>query len=368
MRKAVLVILSAVLILAGCSTTISVPYLQPSVIDMGGYRNLAVASAVPYSGYVPSSRWVRGIDFRAARYHVYGGFTSSTAASVAAYATDELMDTLSSSGFFNILPPSQTDAILESGSYGMDISEEFRRRGYDAVMIPRITGMTVDEFLYSVPHEVWWRDSDGRKHRRIEYDYYYEQSAHIEYTITVIDTETGRVAARRTFADSDKREDIFNPGWIRLSDTGYLFRRMLRSFNAGILHQFVPIARTYDVSLMKNKPEDKKAEAAYDMAKDGDYEGAEALFLSRWQENSHLPSGYNAALLMAASGSFDDAIALLGEVMDKYSSSDVRMLYRDLQTVRSRNEEAIDQVTGASSASALPADNGNAVYAAAMGR
>ena len=371
MRKLIrplLFLIAIIMLLSSCATWITVPYLQPSVIDMGGYRNLALASVIPYKGYVTPSGWVHGADIRAAARHIYSGYSASTAVSVARYATDQLYSTLSSTGFFNILPPEATDSVLDLGSYGLDISAEFRDRGYDAVLIPRITGMSVSESVYTVPYDDWWVDANGNRHHEIEYEFWYTQAASIEYTLTVIDTETGRIAAQRTFADSTSREGRLDPVWSRLDDVSFLFRRMIRSFNNGIIRQFVPTERSYDVSLMSNKPKSEGVEAAYEAAADGDTMHAEELFLSEWENSRHLPSGYNATLLMAAAGDYDEAIDLLLDVMDSYSNEDVRMLYRDLLTIRARNEQAMDQVTGESSAVSRESGNGNAVYDLVMMR
>ncbi len=366
MRKLVPLICIIVL-LVSCSTTVSVPYMQPSVIDMGAYRNLAVASVVPYRGFSAPSRFVAGADIHAMGLRIYSGYSVSTASSVSEYATDYLYSLLTSTGFFNLLSPDITDAVLQRGLYGADISSEFQRLGYDAVLIPRITGMSVNETIYSEPYYEWWYDSDGVRHRRVEYNYYYRQIASIDYSLTIIDTETGAIVAQRTFSDSGKREGSLDFGWARLDDAGYLFRRMIRSFQSDIIRLLVPTAVEYNVSLMKNKPENKAAEAAYDAAKDGNLEHAESIFLDEWRNSRHLPSGYNAALLMAGTGNYDDAINLLSEINSAYSDADARSLYRDLVSIRTRNEQALQQVTGSGSVKVQGSDNANSVYAFVMG-
>lgn len=367
MKRIFLVAAFVLLLFASCSTTITVPYLQPSIIDMGAHRNLAVASVVPYKGYAAPSRFVIGADVHAAGLTIYSGYSSSTSGSVAAYATDQLYSILSSSGFFNILQPDRTDMIIERGKYGYDISSEFRRLGYDAVLIPRITGMSVNETIYSKPYEEWWFDEDGDRHSYIEYNYYYKQIASIDYSLTIIDTESGNIIGQRMYSDTKSREGILDRSWSRLDDVSYLFRSMIRSFNADIIHLLVPTTREYSVSLMSNKPENKEADSAYEAAKNGDYATAERIFISEWKDNKHLPSGYNAALLMASRGNYDGAIDLLTEVTSAYYNADARSLYRDLLSIRSRNEQAMGQVEGTSSVSSHMDARGNGIYALVMG-
>ena len=364
--KRLLLLLVSVFLLFSCSTTIEVPYMQPSIIDMGGYRNLAVASVVPYRGYVAPT-YVVGADIQVAGFHIFSGYTASTADNIASYATDELVSTLSSTEFFNILPPEITDGIIERGRFGGDISKDFKSMGYDAVLIPRITGMSVSETLYSKPYEDWWVDEDGNRHSRIEFNYYYKQVASIDYTITLIDTESGRIIGQRTFSDTETREDVLDRRWSHLNDVSYLFRRMISSFDYSIIRLLVPTVHVSSVSLMKNKPEDENADKAYDAAKDGNLDLAREVFLEEWQNAKHLPSGYNAALLIAATGDYDDAISLLGEVTSVYSDEKSRNLYRDLLSIRSRNEQAMGQVSGESSIHQTSSSSGNDIYALVMG-
>ena len=366
MRK-VLLIIAVVILAVSCQTTISVPYMRPAAVDMGSYRNLAVASVIPYRPFQTPPMWVASADSHSFGFHIRPGYTASTAANVASYATGELYSSLSSTGFFNLLPPSVTDSVLDLGRYGADISREFRARGYDAVLIPRITSMTVNESIYSVPDYELWTDADGYEHRKVVFDYYYKQVAAIEYTLTVIDTHTGSIIARRAFSDTEEREGSLDQAWSRLDDISYLYRRMIRSFTSEIIRYFVPTHAVYDVTLMDNKPENSHAEEGYERAENGDIIGSRDIFISVWEESPHLPSGYNAALLYAASGDFDSALDLLDSVMARYSNKDVRSLYRDLQTIRSRNTQAMSQVNGTGTFVYPESSDSNSIYGFVMG-
>ena len=93
-----------------------------------------------------------------------------------------------------------------------------------------------------------------------------------------------------------------------------------------------------------------------------------SIFLSQWEESGHVPSGYNAAVLTAAEGRFDDAIDLLSSVMEADESGDARELYRAMMAVRASDEQAEMQISGESSAAADAASDGNAVYDIVMRR
>ena len=242
-KSRMLVMLFAlVLLLASCATTVSIPYTMPSEVNMGRYRNLAVASTVPYRGYVSSGSWIP-VDAAGFGVMIHPTWGSGTAASVASYATDQLWSTLSSSGYYNLLSPSQTDAVLYAP---VNVSRELRRMGYDAVMIPRIDAMNVDENIYSVQRSATEYDAyDHSYYTYYYYDYYIKQTASITYTISVIDTNTEKIIATRTFTDSRTNTESIDPDFPRFDKAELLFQRMIRSFDAGIIRLFVPTMHNY---------------------------------------------------------------------------------------------------------------------------
>ena len=357
LRRRFLVLAAAVLMLfASCATEIAVRYMQPSEINMGAYRNLALASVVPYRGFVPGGGWIRTIDIGSAGIRIRPSYSYDITNSVAAYATERLYSTLSSSGYYNILPPSSTDQIIHSS---WDESREFRRLGYDAVMIPRIDAMNVDEQVYSVSRTATEYDAYSHSYYTYYYyDYYVKQTATITYTISVIDTNTDRIIASRTFRDSRTNTEMIDPDFPRFDKAELLFQRMIRSFDSGIIRLFVPTVRDYNVALMDNKPEIKELKDAYEAAKDGNTQYALDAFMSEWERSGHVPSGYNAAILTASLGDIDGAIALAEDVSRYSSDSKISSLISDLRRVRSYNEEAERQLTAPPASSAAPADLG----------
>ena len=343
MRKIlVLFIVIAILFLSSCQTSVTIDYMYPSDVNMSSYRSLAVMPVVPYRGSLPGRTWIRGIDVIAGMIHIRPSYSSYTLArDVADFASDELYSTLRNSGYFDLLNMDATASIVNSG---YRVSERLRDAGCDAVMIPRIEMMDVDEYIFTRRHSdrVW----DDRLEDYVTvswYDYIVQQKASIRYSITIVDTRTERIVATRTFEDSSLRTESFDPDWPRFDSVELMFRRMIRGFNEGIRRQFTPTSRSYSVDLMKNKPEDADAERAYDAAADGSFREAGELFLSLWHSRHHVPSGYNAALIAAASGRFDESLSVLEEVMEYSSDGRVRDLYDDISVLAARNEEAESQ-------------------------
>ncbi len=347
--KKLMLMLVAVLLLASCATEVAIPYLRPSDINMGPYRNLALASTVPYRGYVGSgisgSLWIPVSGPGGLGVRISPTWQSNTAANVAAYATNALASTLSSSGYYNILSPSETDAILRAP---INASREFQRRGYDAVMIPRIDAMNVNENIYTISQSrVVWDPYLERDMVEYYYDYYLKRIMTITYTITVVDTATDSIVAVKTFSDSRTYTDYFDPDWPSYSNSEYYFRRMIDSFQTGIRQLFIPSASSYHAVVMDNKPELAEANAGYDAIKNSDYSTALSVFTSCWNAYKHAPSGYNAALLIAAQGRYDDAIALLGEVKAVSPLPQIDSMISDIRRMEQYTREAESQLAPA---------------------
>ena len=361
MRKALLILSVVILIIfSSCQTSVRIDYLYPSDVNMAPYRNLAVMPVVPYRGYIPSSQWIAGLDVMAGYVHVRSTYSAGVASDIASYATDQLYSTLSATGYYNLLDTASTAWIVNSG---YRVSERLRDMGYDAVMIPRIENMDVAENIYTRRNsDVVWDPYLEEYRTEYWYDYYVRQKASIRYSISIVDTHTDRVIATRTFVDSDSRTESFDPAWPRFDGVSRLFKRMIRGFNEGIRRSFVPTARSYDVNLMDNKPKLESAENAYKMASDGQYAAARELFESIWNSSHHVPSGYNAALLIASTGDFDRAIKLIEDVKAYTGDSSVKKLYDDLQTLNRRNEEALSQFKVTSEPVEAPSSPGISIY------
>ena len=315
-RAALLLI--AVLLLASCATQVSIPYTRPSEVNMGRYRNLAVASTVPYRSY----------------------------------ATEQLWSTLSSSGYYNLLSPSQTDAILYAP---VNVSRELRRMGYDAIMIPRIDAMNVDESIYTTVNPVTYYDPYfGGYIDDYEYEYHLRRRISITYTITVVDTATERIVTTKTFSDSTSFTETFDPDWPSFNDSEYYFRRMIRDFQQGVVRLFIPTTAYYSVSLMDNNPALDAAAPAYDAAANGDFQTALSIFTSCWNTYSHAPSGYNAALMIAAQGRYDEAIDILRKVQAVSPSGDIPRVISDLTAVSQQDKQAQAQMAAAAQSIVIP--------------
>ena len=102
-----------------------------------------------------------------------------------------------------------------------------------------------------------------------------------------------------------------------------------------------------DFGLMDNKPVVKAIEPAYELVDDGMYSSAYSIFIDEWKRSQNLPSGYNASILLAASGKYDEASALLDDVVSVHPySRDAQYLKAKLTELKDRNDRGNAQING----------------------
>ncbi len=359
MRKLYLFLFLLFLVFAvSCSTTVGVSYLRPADVNMGQYRNIAIASTVPYRGYISYPARVRSLDPFASSIYVSSSYGSSLPSKVASYATDMVVAALSDTGFYKILSPTRTDTYLSTSYIGYSPSEQLLKAGYDAVMIPRIENMDIDEVVWSV------RDGyvvDKKGNRIPVYDYYIKRIATITLSITVVDCKTNSIVASKTYSDKITWSDSFDPGFPFFdTDAYYMFRSMINSFKSTVLQNFVPAMVVQNITLMANKPKIESLEVAYEAVDDGNLEYGYNLFFNSWQESGHIPSGYNAAIIKSALGDYNSALDILVSMREAINNEDVNTLYRMLIAMKESNEDAKAQISGSDSTIAL--DNGLSIY------
>lgn len=357
-----LLLLLFVLVLTSCSTTIKLSYMKPSEVNMGKYRNVAIASTVPYEGKISLPMMIRALDETASSVKMFSTYNSNIPENIAAYATKQIVSNMSATGFFNsILSPTDTDTVLAMRNLGYDPSSEFVKHGYDAVMIPKIENMAYDEYIWTAVKEKKVYDSTLKKEVvKKETVYNIKRVANITLSITVIDCHTNQLVAKKTFTDSCVWTSTFDPKSYSFKvDATYLFKDMIYEMQDKILQKFIPAKATYYADLMKNKPELEFVEPAYEFADDNNMLAAVNLFADAWEMYKHVPSGYNYALLMAGYGEYDTALAVLSEVRKYSSDSRVSELYGDIIYMKDKNEQANAQLEGLDIVD--PSSNGSTV-------
>lgn len=359
MRKWLLILIPIfLLVLIGCSSTVGVSYMNPSNVDMGKYRNIAIASTVEYKGRISYPMRIRATGPYTSRIDISPSYTRAIVGDVADYATNSIVSILANTGYYSILSPEKTDKYMDLSSIGYSTSEELLKSGYDAVMIPRIEEMDIDEYVWS-SIDGYRTDSRGFKYPIYEFEV--RRVASLKLSISVVDCRTDKIIARKTYSDTLSWSDDFDPDIPRFSrDAYYMFKYIINSFKYDILDDFVPSLVVEDIKLMSNKPKLDSAKSAYDAVKDGNYKYAYELFYKLWQEDGHIPSGCNAALLDSSFGNYDSALDLLNGIMKVSNNKDVSNLYNRISKMKAKTIEAEAQIDG--SATSDSSSSGMSVY------
>lgn len=353
-NKIAVLLIVMVLVLSSCATSITLSYMKPAEVNMGPYKNLAVASTVPFSGHISYPFYIRSLNDFTNSVLLFSTYDSNVPNRVASYATEQLYSTINKTSFFDkVLEPSKTDAILKMNSMGYNASELFLEQGYDAVMIPRIDSMSYDEYIWGEEKITKVYDKNqGKEVVKKETIYKINRVATISYSITVVDCRTDKIVAKETFQDTHKWTNTFNPKYPSFdTECIDMFRSMIRGFQSDILKKFVPSRASYNIDLMSNKPKLEAAEPAYKMAKKDNLIGAVDLFKECWEDYGHVPSGYNYALIVAGTGNYDEAMEILSELKSVSNNSRITELYGELQRVKARDQEGRAQLDGTAPAS-----------------
>ncbi len=343
---------------SSCRTSVRVSYMSPASVNMGPYKNIAIASTVPYSGRLSYPTYVPVNFSFSFPYYIKSSYSSNLPEKTANYATNQIVSSLSSTNFFDsIMGTKQTDAILNYPSYkGNTTSDQFRKLGVDAVIIPKITSMNVNEYIYSEkkivqnnqkPSSSSANNKPSSSTTTVSYDYYKNINCSMTLTVTVISTKTNSIIATKSYNKSSSFNSDFNPLNPYFSTTAEdLFRSMIRQIQSEILSDFIPARITTSLDLMDNKPKNKDIEEYYKMAEKGNLLYSLEGFKENFEKTGNVVSGYNAAVLYAALNRYDEALTWAKRVYDQSGNSKVYALYSRLSSYLKQTREAQSQLDG----------------------
>ena len=339
-----LLIAAIAVILTSCTSTVTVSYMKPGRVNMGPYRNLAVASTVDASSLGNPPFFIRTRD--EVSYKEYGDafstWSSLLSSSAADYSTNMLEQKLRESGFFTVTGHKVTDSILAREVRGSSRKEMFSKAGIDAVIIPRIDSMNVNEWIRSITRETKVKLPDGTEEIKNVPVYFWEYELRLAWSYTVIDAATERIVARNVF-DRTYSDSVEISGRL-FNSTG--FRNEFSAMVKNAVEAAVSDLISFSVSLMKDKSGIADAERAYELLEDGRYLDAVELLLCVWRDWRSVPAGYNAALLIGGTGNFDRAIGLLEEVIRGGGGSDAAYLKEKFEEARRSNSETEKFLSG----------------------
>lgn len=378
-KRALLGILSMVTILlfTSCATSITVRHRIPSDVDVSNHRNIAIASTETYvfprGAMLPP--WIKGSSETS--FTLSSGFNADISSKVAQKSTGYLVDALVNADYFTILPAETTDAYLTLGKNGENAYEMLIKQGVQSLLKSSITYMNCEEQILGRDIKEWVTENPApdatdnpaqAAAKVISYEkvtgrsFYLEQQATVTFTYTLIDLKANRILATQSFTMQKTKETclgktifatVENPRDTdeRCYSSGFapdffsLFDAMIKEIPSQVAKQLAPSWSESRVSLMANKPKADIADA-YKMAERGDLRNAYAVFFQTWDQRSHLPSGYNAALMLEGMGKYSEALELMNQVYNKTGDSRSHTQLMRLKEVSSQQDEAMKQLDG----------------------
>lgn len=372
----VLIVASMVIFFTSCATSITVRHLVPGEVDLSASRNIAVASTnaykFPYGR--PLSPWIQGLS--ETDFTLSSGYDTNLASSVASTASRMILDSVQGTGYFTVLTPEVTDAYMTLSKVGENTSAMLKSKGMQALLSSSISYMDVEEQVVGrdvktfVTEDVDPNPNDAivniKSYEKVtSREYFLVQKATLTLTYTIFDLGSGSILFSRSFTGKEDQEtkigirtyDAGAPGGYRDErrySSGYapsfkpLFEKIIRSFSSTISKQLAPSWQTKRLTLMSNKPKLEAAKGAYTLAERGSYEAAYRQFLSLYEGNGHIASGYNAALLLEAMGRFTEAVDLMNDVYNHSGSRQAYTALLSMQEAKSQSEKAQRQISGES--------------------
>lgn len=342
---ALIVLLSA----TACSTVVSITEYVPSQIDMAGRRVIAVASTKPYTRSIDAPRWVRVPgDWFGWSSSVVSGVDADVKDNVATYATQQMLRTLSANGYYTIIRPEITDSVLNLSQSGWGGYDALKKNGVEALLTSSVNYMDVSETLNRKPIYEYREVTENGVVKKVSvlarYDYIITQIVTLDLTYTLTDIDSGRVIATKQLIEKRTRDRAISSSSSFAPSVTPLFRDLVDEFQGTITQQLVPRSYSRTESLMDNNPKNAQAAAAYDLVSKGNLSAAYDIFRLQWDTQNHIPSGYNAALLLYARGSLEDALELMQRV---YTYSGNAQAARVLSAIRTTitNRDRVNEQT-----------------------
>lgn len=315
-RMFLTLLLPIVLLLAGCATQVSVQRLVPAKYSMADYRELTVLSVKPYRFYLDESPSLVVKDLSgSAPFKVLSGYGAFFERDLANHLDKKLREKINRLDYFTL--------------------NENSRQGYLDVEVKRLEA---DEY-------VWGKKStneDGEE----ETLFYLQQKLRLEIAFSMVDAKSGLTVYSDTYQERQEFSYLLDPEkgpTIYAPDLSPILKDMGERLISELVDSIAPRWETIYLYLMDNKPKIKSLEAAYKAVEEGRLTVAYDLFLKEYNNSSHLGAGYNAALILEALQSRDEAIELMERVYRGSASAKVKKQLERMVRYRQEQSEAEQQ-------------------------
>ncbi len=363
MRKTLSTILllavTLVLILTGCSTTIAIRTLVPAEVDVSGYKSMAVRSTIDNTKWIVPAFWNSYIPIRGGiseKYLSFLNFRSCLDFGVSSHISNTATKTVYkavNTGFFKVLDPELTDSYVTIGDRNGNMKKTFLDAGVDAVLTTEISNLYYDEYIIQERSEFSSTAADGKY-----YPIYFYAVQKYEITISyrLTDVENNVIIASGNFS-SGMREHKTTLGktknaagdyeaysYVRIPTASSLFEEQISTFASNFRNALSPHYVTEYFDFMPNKPKVKRLEPAYEALEDEKWGAALQIFADEYARSKHGAAGYNACILYFTTGERQKAYDLAQELYRTQSMTDALELYHDLKKIEEKENAATKQI------------------------
>lgn len=353
-KSSLFLLIATATIITGCTTSVTVSYLKSAQYDIAQYTNIAIASTTVGNNVPVFIDKKVDIDYDDVDTYMYSGYNRSIPDDVAEEFASDLTQKFQESGYFKVYGPTVTDPFLAALSYtGQYPLDSLAAKGIDALLVSNVKFLDKEEKI-KVGDEILKKNPDYATDGGDEYEETGEryltvvQTATLGITYTLISTHTGTVIASESYRDS--KVDTTSLGLIfeeetDLDDMDSLYYDLEEDFVSDISSDLIPTLVYTNVTLMDNKPKDSLVSEAYGLANKGSLKQAYGLFYAEWNRAKHLPSGYNASLILEAMGEREEAYTLMSEVSQTYPSEKVLAEMKRMKRYLTINSNAEEQLS-----------------------
>lgn len=336
-------------VFASCESTlyINTLTLESAEIDMSSCRNIAITSTKQFNGGLVTSGAVR-FKTSDGSFVMNHSNMSSLPVDLAGHINTVMINQINNTGYFNrVITPPESDLFNSATISTLGISREelIEKNQIDAIVDTSIRNMTFDEYVDTHPVYRYENDAKGNRVRVFDhwsYTLYQELSVEVELKVT--DTRKNTVIATKVLKDSIKKEYDIEYGLTISRSPRDEYVNLLNKIANSIAVKMVPHYVYKQQEAMDNNPHNSAASAGYDYLESGATDAAYHIFMELWNTSKHLPSGYNAALLLHGMGKIDDAIALMQNVFDVTKNKAALQMLAEMKASRAVWQQAQDQL------------------------
>lgn len=323
------VALALMLVLPGCGPMVRLHRMKPAEVDMSAMRRLAVLDFDYYRGGVDSvGDFVVGILVRSVGLDYSKDHQVSEAAY---YATDELLAALRDTKYFELVDSGKLRNVNLSNT--ANVEKISRTLGVDAILAGDLDNIGCERENFTKEKKVY---DPFKKQDVIVQVPWVRQNCSLTLSYRIIRSTGNTLVVKKSFSEY-RNEKVLERNLSNLHEPKHWYLEMIDKIIPKIARQLAPYEITETRFLKVDKTHDPTMKRASALAEAGNLAQARDLFLQRWRATANPAAGYNAALLYEVEGDLENAIKLLGEIINISSDhSIVREHRRVLKALKER--------------------------------